>query len=76
MELNERSGADEDEADAERQLALKHVTTSAARSIKVMAKFGAHAFRQRKDKSKEDCCLVELICLIEPSRGEGTNGCT
>ena len=50
MELQERVGSDEDEVDEERQLVLRHVTTSVARSIET-GKIGAVAFQQRKGES-------------------------
>ena len=61
VELEERVGTDEDEVDEERQLVLRHVTTSIARSIEV-GRIGAIAFEQREGKSNEEGHhLVEFI---------------
>ena len=75
MELEERVGTDEDEVDEERQLVLRHVTTSVVRSIEV-GKIGAFAFDWHKGKSSEEgCCLIEFTGLPRTEQGEGTTGC-
>ena len=75
MELHERVGSDEDEVDEERQLTLRHATTSVARSIKV-DKIGAFAFEQRKGKSSEEGHhLIEFIGSPRTGWAEGTTGC-
>ena len=67
MELEERVGTDEDEVDEERQLVLRHVTTSDARARSIeVGKIGAFAFEQREGKGKsseEGCHLIEFIGL-------------
>ena len=75
MELRGRVGTDEDEVDEERQLVLRHVTTSIARSIEV-GKIGAFAFEQREGKSNEEGhCLIELISLPKTAQDEGSISC-
>ena len=77
MELEERVGTDEDEVDEERQLVLRHVTTSIARSIEV-GKIGAIAFEQREgegESNEEGYHLVEFIGLPRTEQGETTSGC-
>ena len=60
--------------DEERQLGLRHVTTSVARSIEV-GNIGACAFEQREVKSSEEgCCLTELIGLPKSEQNERTSG--
>ena len=73
--MKERSGTDEDELDEEREVVLKHVTTSVARSIEV-GKIGAFAFDQGKEEESEDeeYCLVEFVGLPRTDQGEGTTG--
>ena len=75
VELKERSGTDEDEVDEEREVVLKHVTTSVARSIEV-GKIGAFAFAQGKEEESEDeeYCLVEFVGLPRTDQGDGTTG--
>ena len=74
VELEERVGTDEDEVDEERQLVLRHVTTSIARSIEVGG-IGAIAFEQREGESNEGHHLVEFIGLPKTVQDEGTSGC-
>ena len=75
VELQERVGSDEDEVDEERQLLLRHVTTSVARSIEV-GKIGAVAFQQRKGESSEEGhCLVELVGMPRADQSELSGGC-
>ena len=75
VDLHERVGSDEDEVDEERQLVLRHVTTSIARSIEV-GKIGAIAFEQREGEGDEEgCCLVEFIGLPRTEQDEATSGC-
>ena len=75
VDLHERVGSDEDEVDEERQLVLRHVTTSVARSIE-MGKIGAFAFEQREGESNEEGHhLIEFTGLPRTEQGEGTTGC-
>ena len=77
VELQERVGTDEDEVDEERQLVLRHVTTSVARSIEV-GSIGAFAFEQGVTTNK--CCdpfdqsqirRAERICVANDDRQSG-----
>ena len=76
VELEERVGNDEDEVDEERQLVLRHVITSIARSIET-GKIGAHAVEQRKGKSSEEepHHLVESIGLPRTEQDEAATCC-
>ena len=75
VELQERVGSDEDEVDEERQLVLRHVTTSVARSIEV-GKIGAVAFQQHEgDSSEEGHHLVEFAGLPRTEQDELSSGC-
>ena len=61
--------------DEEKQLVLRHVTTSVARIIEV-SKIGAIAFEQRKGrKSEEGHCSVKFIGLPQTEQGEATSSC-
>ena len=63
MELQERTASDQEEVDKEREVVLRHVTTSVARSIKI-GNVGACAFDKGKGKrSEEEHCLVEFASL-------------
>ena len=70
-----RAGTDEDEVDEEKQLVLRHVTTSVAGSIEV-GKIGALAFEQHKgENNKEGHCLIGFTGSPRTEQGEGTTGC-
>ena len=63
VKLEKRAGSDPEEVDEEREVVLRHVTTSVARSIKI-ENVGAHAFDKGKgERGKEECCLVEFASL-------------
>ena len=59
VELKEKSGTDKEDVEEERQVVLKHVTTSIGRSIEV-GNIGAYAF-EKDMQSEEDYYLVEFI---------------
>ena len=62
VKLKERDGTDEEELDEERELVLRHVTTSVAGSIEI-GNIGAFAFEQGggERSGEENHCLVEFI---------------
>ena len=63
VKLEKRAGSDPEEVDEEREVVLRHVTTSVARSIKI-ENVGPHAFDKGKgERGKEECCLVEFASL-------------
>ena len=63
VELEERGASDPEEVDEEREVVLRHVTTSVARSIKI-GNVGAHAFDKGKgERGEEECHLVEFASL-------------
>ena len=49
VELQERAASDPEEVDEEREVVLRHVTTSVARSIEI-GNVGAHAFDKGEAK--------------------------
>ena len=64
VKLEVKPTSDPDEVDEEREVVLRHVTTSVARSIEI-GKIGAYAFDLGvgEDRGEEDCYLVEFISL-------------
>ena len=63
VELQERAASDPEEVDEEREVVLRHVTTSVARSIKI-GNVGAHAFDKDKgERGEEEYYLVEFASL-------------
>ena len=75
VKLEVRDGTDEEELDEERELVLRHVTTSVASSIEI-GNIGAFAFEQGGgERGEENCCLVEFIGLPRTEQGENTTGC-
>ena len=58
-----RAASDPEEVDEEREVVLRHVTTSVARSVEI-GNVGAHAFDKGGGKrGEEDCHLVEFASL-------------
>ena len=65
VELQERAASDPEEVDEEREVVLRHVTTSVARSIKI-GNVGAHAFDKGEGErggGEEVFYLVEFASL-------------
>ena len=64
VELQERTASDPEEVDEEREVVLRHVTTSVARSIEI-GNVGACAFDKGEGErgGEEDCHLVEFASL-------------
>ena len=63
MELQERVASDPEEVDEEREVVLRHVTTSVARNIEI-GNMGAGAFDEGEGESgEEQCHLVEFASL-------------
>ena len=63
VELQERVASDPEEVDEEREVVLRHVTTSVARNIEI-GNMGAGAFDEGEGESgEEQCHLVEFASL-------------
>ena len=63
VELQERTASDPGEVDEEREVVLRHVTTSVARSIEI-GNVGAYAFDKGEgDRGEEEYYLVEFASL-------------
>ena len=63
VELQERAASDPEEVDEEREVVLRHVTTSVARIIKI-GNVGACDFDKGKgERGEEECHLVEFASL-------------
>ena len=63
VQLQERTGSDAEEVDEEREVVLRHVTTSVARSIEI-GNVGAYAFDKGEgERGEEEYYLVEFASL-------------